>query len=326
MRTRRLATGAPVALVTLLLVLTSLTGLTGTASARSSGSTPVQRLRNARIPASCTHPAARLNGFHRSFGRHGSAQLLVKQAVTARLGGPSGSLTREAIVVPLDCNAGGVGWPQLVMVYGMQGRLLGWVDLGKVRQAQEHETVTEMTQAGAQLQVMYFGTDGCCFSRTTNRGVLGWRNGHVTWHSPSPLTVDFAAGLKHRTPPGPGLVTKPSDAAVWLTPAPRPFRHFIKHRWVRLHNAAGSCSSVVVSVSRYSHKGFASGAEVACGGAAYVWGRDHGRWRPILGFQDVTRCGEPGSLRRQAFTALAVQCLNAQGKVVRLGHWPQSGQ
>jgi len=294
------------------------------APSQAAGITSIAQLRNAPIPASCRHQATTLDGYGKSFGMNGDAQLVTGAARFGHLRGVAGSVA----AVPLSCNAGGVGWPELVLLYGAGKHLLGYVDLAKLPTAQEHEDLVRLRFGKGRIQVRWQGYEGAGSTFTTYRGVIGWKKGHRTWSHTGPMTIDYA---KDRSSYdfGPGIVGSASDARVWLYPAPTAFRTFIRHRWQRVEatNPESICGfHGYVTVDRYSHKGFASGGEGGCGGVAFVWGRVHGTWRVVVGYQDLPSCTSLTKIQRRAFVALAQSCMTKSGGSRHLGHWPSSGQ
>jgi WD40 repeat protein len=90
-------------------------------------------LMSAPVPAACEHAGGNLSyGVQRGLPQyHGSTQLAWLSggsAARARLtafGPLSGNRTQDAATV-LDCNAGGVPWPQIIAFYGPGPTLLGW--------------------------------------------------------------------------------------------------------------------------------------------------------------------------------------------------------
>lgn len=274
-------------------------------------------LANAEIPESCGHPATTLDGYEKDFGQNGFAKLLVNKARTGRLGAERLKTT----VVPLLCTAGGVSWPNLVLLYDATSRLVGAIDLAGERHAQEHLDVKRIRIRNHRAHLTLTGYDGCCFT-TTIRTAKVWRStSSFSWQSSGVLTIDFAHGRGDTTYGGPGIVESATDAAIWLNPAPKKFKRFIARRWKRLLNG---CNAAVY-VDRYSHKGFAIGAETACGGARTVWAQRDGRWRLVLGYQDGPYCYGLTKLQRRALKVLGQSCYDRHFKRHKLGNWPRSG-
>lgn len=295
------------------------------APSQAGGISKVKQLRNAPIPASCGHAATTLDGYSKDFGTYsGSATLLTRQARFGHLKKVKGKVA----AVPMVCNAGGVGWPELILLYAAHKRLIGYVDLGKLSTAQEHEDVQSLRFHHGRIKVRWRGYEGAGSTFTTYRGTIGWKKGRRTWRHTGPLTIDYAKG-RYSYDFGPGIVTAGTDAKTWLSPAPKAFRSFIRHRWNKLAAASGGCPyTPTINVDRYSHKGFASGGEGSCGGAAYVWGRVHGKWRALFGYQDGPYCQGLSKLNRRALHVLGLSCMDTKPPYHShlLGHWPKSGQ
>ena len=117
-------------------------------------------LLKAPIPASCRHPAGRLvsgslplpsslhspsPGFATVLKDKDTRKFLV-QPVTADL---TQDGTSELAGVLL-CSAGGVSWPELILVYITGPKLLGYINLGRVTPA-EHSDVISMDANGGDL-------------------------------------------------------------------------------------------------------------------------------------------------------------------------------
>jgi hypothetical protein len=113
-------------------------------------------LLSAPVPAVCTHKAGKLvNGAQPGIpANHGSMQLAwlgrgarAKAALTA-FGDLSSNRGGDAATV-LDCNAGGVAWPQVIAFYSPGPTLLGWAYLTDFNlpgmHAQENATAWRVT-------------------------------------------------------------------------------------------------------------------------------------------------------------------------------------
>jgi len=281
-------------------------------------------LDDAPIPASCQHAATTLDGTTKDFGEAGFAQLETKYARYGHLKGHRGKVA----VVPLVCSAGGVTWPQYLLLYQKGGRspaLIGTVPLGTKAVDQEHEDVTGMRFSHGKVHVNWHGYDGAGFTIAPYRGTLGWHKRHVTWKHTGPLVIDYATGPSDSDS---GVsVTGAGQARYMLAPAPKPFTSFIQREYDKLAASASGCDGqAAVNVERYSHKGFAVGGEGACGGAAYLWARIGGKWKSILEWQDYPQCDRLTKLQRRGYVATGQACWNAKTQQpVTLGNWPASG-
>jgi hypothetical protein len=300
---------------------------------RQAGVDAVRDLVNAPVPPSCRHPAGRLRGYQRDWGQNpegsdaGSTSLDTKLAVFGDVTGDG----RSDAVVPMACNAGGVSWPEFLLVYGPGTRLEGWYDLADITNSQEHEDVDSLAFRNGGVDVAFRSYEGAAFTMSTYRGRLTATGGKVDFSYDGPLTVDYDSGRSSSGGDsfGPGIVTGLHDASLWLRPAPTDFQDFIESEWSKLEaNNDGCPISPTVLVSRYSHLGFASGDEGSCGGAAYLWYRTSQGWKVLMGYQDGPFCDDVARepTLKAALTALGLSCYSQSGAVQHLGRWPASGE
>ncbi|MBO3746108.1 hypothetical protein J5X84_08535 [Streptosporangiaceae bacterium NEAU-GS5] len=142
----------------------------------------IRDLLRAPVPASCRHKAGRLvaghlplrhpkggadPGFATVLRSHGS-HFLVKPVLA--------DLTHDGkseLSGVLLCSAGGVTWPELVMVYERGPKLLGFVNLGDVTKA-EHSDVTSMSAKHGDLRLTWKSYDGCCFQVHKHSATVHW--------------------------------------------------------------------------------------------------------------------------------------------------------
>lgn len=91
----------------------------------------------------------------------------------------------------------------------------------------------------------------------------------------------------------PVSVRKPADV-VKLEGAPEAFRQYVAGLIDATAEAPldGDCPPVEVSVNVVHPDGYASGAVLACGGAAYMWAERDGVWQRIWGGQDLPACAD----------------------------------
>lgn len=275
---------------------------------------------NVEIPASCGHDPVTLDGHSKDFGTNGFAQLLVGKAKTGRVGPKRKKMT----VVPMLCSAGGVSWPNLVLLYDKDQQLFGAVDLIGERDPQEHLDVQKIRIKKDEARLTLVGYDGCCFTKTLRKAGLSWDNDSFSWWATGALTIDFAHRRSNTELGGPGIIESVEDAGIYLRPAPRAFKKFIERRWKR-YDRQSLCDDTTIYVDRYSHKGAALGAETGCGGARFVWARSKGRWRAVLGYQDGPYCYGLTKLQRRALKVLGQSCYDRHFKRHKLGNWPRSG-
>lgn len=286
--------------------------------------TDPSQLRRLKVPASCGHPAEVIPGTKKDYGSYGGfATVLVEDAVFGDLTGDG----RSDAVVPLLCSAGGVSWPEHLLVYGPGVRLLGSVEVGDAANPQEHADVSELRFDGDTVDVAFTTYEGAGFNVANYRGDLTWTGSRpVLDHGGGPLTVTYT-GDSSGLGIGSGVVTEPDAADLWLRPAPADFRAFVQRLWQE--NDDGPTCPATVSVDRWSHLGFAAGGISTCGGYGAVWARGPGGWEEVLGYQDGPYCDALSDRARDALTALAIPCLDpndvSEGEL--LGEeWPASGE
>lgn len=298
------------------------------ASAASVGITSITQLRNAPIPASCQHKAAHLRNFNATWGMNGSASLDRRHAVFVALGG---NATKYA-VVPLDCNAGGVEWPQLLLVYGAGPRLVGYVELPG---GQEHSDVTAMTASKRSAIVRWESYEGAGFGTTTHRSTLTLTSGKVVLRQPGPLTVDFTTdGLDTTDWAG----NYSGNGSSGLDPVPASLKAFVATRWRTSAKRCGGSGDV--QVLRWSHKGYAVAINNwSCGVPGYeLYQSVSGKWR-IAGMWSYeygvpsVLCAKLTKAQRIGLTAVHGACqippksiYSEVGTARWLGTWPASGQ
>ena len=296
---------------------------------RQGGLSQVHDLLNAPIPASCRHPATLLQGYRRQWGNPadssyaGGADLNTKQVL---FGDVTGDGRSDAVAI-LDCGWIGVGWPELLLVYGPGTHLLGWYDLAKAAPGFEHVDVDGLTARDGGVDVRFRAYQGAGSDIATYRGRLTAPGGTVAFHTDGPLTISYGDGST-----GFANITNSSDVSTRLAPAPKDFQRFIRNEWESIPAASASCpGSPTVWVQRYSHLGFASGGKGdACEGGVVLWYRDSRGWHQLAGpTQDALSCTDvdKNGLLKRAVTALGLPCWDRQApREHQLGTWPDSGE
>lgn len=293
----------------------------------------MSQLRNAPIPASCEHKASRLRGFRRSWGMRGQAQLLVKDAVFAKLGSPRVS----DAVVPMVCGAGNADWPDYLLDYapgpkaGAPARLIGTSWLGNGLPDMEHADLKTLELVNGHITASGVAYNGAGFNLTNWTATVAWAGRRQT--TVRPLTIDYTSDQSRGSATGAALQPGTGGlkyAASTLAPAPADFVTFIKHRYRALNTPKAPCPEVV-NVYHYSHLGFADGAEGSCGGVLAIWAKTGGHWRLLVGFNGDINCAGKGSkdpaLLHRALQVLPVSCATHGGrKFVKLAHWPTSAE
>jgi len=88
----------------------------------------------------------------------------------------TGDGRRDAVVV-MDCNAGGVGWPQWLLLYGPGPKLLGAIDMGKQAPSAEHASVSRLRVIGRTIAVDWSTYEGAGFGTRLWHGTASWSGG-----------------------------------------------------------------------------------------------------------------------------------------------------
>ena len=134
--------------------------------ARTGGVTVRQLRRAAPVPESCGHPETTVHNGTREFGQKGYAALSLRASdlsaspVFADLNGDG---LREAAVV-FGCSAGGVSWPDWLLVYGNGPELLGAISMMELASTQEHASIRDVEVDGNALRLHWVSYDGASFN------------------------------------------------------------------------------------------------------------------------------------------------------------------
>ena len=137
------------------------------------GSQPVatrKSLLRAVAPAMCRHKSGRLVDGKLPVARiqDGFVELVTEiKPVRADLNRDGGTDT----VVVFSCSAGGIGWPNVLAVYGPGTVLLGSVDLGDYVRV-DHSTVESMRVSKSGIEVKWISYSGCCTDEGSWVGTL----------------------------------------------------------------------------------------------------------------------------------------------------------
>jgi hypothetical protein len=148
-------------------------------------------IESAKIPASCNHPAARLKNGVKDFGTRangssrGIAQLESKSLSNAvPIKDPIHALQRGTSslgayeVVPINCTAGNVGWPDVISLYNKKGTILASIDLGQISK-QEHASVTAVSLRANHFRAHWDAYDGANFHLHHEAATFTMRHGKL---------------------------------------------------------------------------------------------------------------------------------------------------
>lgn len=203
-RLRTAGTAWPALLtVCLALALVVLPAATAQAKAR-----PVRAkdLLSAPIPAACTHPAGRLkNGSLPGLGpSEGFATIDItgRTTVPPAIGDVTGDGVADAVAM-LHCSAGGVDWPQILLLYTSGTKLLASVDLSNLTPA-EHAAPVLLRISKRAVIVEWQTHDGCCSNSRFWGATFRWQPGKL-----------LAKGLHRATPAG-GSAGAAKVAKAWF--------------------------------------------------------------------------------------------------------------
>jgi hypothetical protein len=133
------------------------------ATSVSKSTMTISDLPHSVVPGNCTMPRQRLS-HNQTARKYLPAQGWIN---LVRPGRPIYAHLRPAstnVVATYGCTAGGVGWPQVIVAYSHDGRLIDGLDLGRVRH-QEHAEVTGWRAVGHSVRLHWISYDGCCFDK-----------------------------------------------------------------------------------------------------------------------------------------------------------------
>ena len=136
-------------------------------------------LASAEVPARCDMPKQTLiNGATDPSFSPRSGWLILDDGVGPIAADLNGDGNQE-LVVRFGCTAGGVGWPELLLVYTPGPRLLGYVDLAEFSQ-REHSYVTSWSPGSGAIGVVWQSYDGAGSGIEHIQGMLTADDDHVT--------------------------------------------------------------------------------------------------------------------------------------------------
>jgi hypothetical protein len=151
-------------------------------------------LLGAEIPATCEHaPGALVDGRLPGLAAtEGYAEIGTGLTGTGTSDGVPPAFTDvtgdgiDDAVAVLGCSAGGVSWPDVVLLYGPGTALLGAIDLYDVTPA-EHATIESLTVADVGVRAVWTTYDGCCADPVRWTALLRWDGGALEATGLAPL-------------------------------------------------------------------------------------------------------------------------------------------
>jgi hypothetical protein len=132
------------------------------------------------VPGNCAMPRQRLSH------NHTARRYLPKQGWInlVRPGKPIYAHLRPAstnVVATYGCTAGGVGWPQMIVAYSHDGRLIDGLDLYRIGH-QEHAEVTGWRAVGHSVRLHWISYEGCCYHKHRYSSRLTLSQGQLVLH------------------------------------------------------------------------------------------------------------------------------------------------
>jgi hypothetical protein len=77
------------------------------------------------------------------------------------------------LLAQYGCGAGGVSWPEVLVLYSRTNRLMATVQLARYAPASEHAQVDSWRAiSGHRVSVSWRSYDGCCFDIRSHRSTL----------------------------------------------------------------------------------------------------------------------------------------------------------
>ena len=130
-------------------------------------------LRSAEVPANCGLPAQRLINGRTTQGAPGGGWLGDESAQVDMAG-----LGYRQALTTYGCHAGGVTWPETLILVGDGGTLLAHFDLGDLGQ-REHADVASLRVEGNHVVATWNAYEGCCFYVTEHRSEITYQDGQL---------------------------------------------------------------------------------------------------------------------------------------------------
>ena len=163
----------------------------------SNGGVNLRQLRGpAAVPASCGHPATLVRNGTRDFGIDGYASLTLRRndfqagPVFADL---TGDGLREGAVV-FGCSAGGVSWPDSLLIYTNGPELVAAFSLSEQPSTQMHATISRLELRGSTIQLHWTSYEGAGFNPRYLTGTVRLGGGVFRLFDVRPDPARFAIG------------------------------------------------------------------------------------------------------------------------------------
>ena len=150
-------------------------------------------LRTAEVPADCRLPAQRLVDGKTTQGSPGGGSINTgpEKVGFADFAG----LGYKQALTEYGCGAGGVGWPETLVLIGAGGKLLSSFGLSQLA-AVEHSNVTKVSVSGNAAGVAWDSYEGAGFEMVHHQAQVTYSNGqlvvtnHVATYSPEAVADD----------------------------------------------------------------------------------------------------------------------------------------
>ena len=134
--------------------------------------TPRQRLANVIVPAYCRMPAQRLHN-----GQTAAKYLPASGGIEFRYAAAPISVhlgtSGTQLLAQYRCGAGGVSWPEVLVLYSSTNRFMSSVQLARYAPVSEHVQVDSWRAiSGHRVSVSWRSYDGCCYNIRRHRSTL----------------------------------------------------------------------------------------------------------------------------------------------------------
>lgn len=162
---------------------------------RQPSAVTIETLRSAEVPANCRLPAQRLVGGATTKGGPGGGYLLFTRFNGSRnyeFGDFAQRGYQQALAV-YGCTAGGVSWPDVLVLIGSRGSLLGSFDLANLNGGHEHADVNEFVVMGNSVVVYWMEYEGAGFETKSHVSLAAYYHGRLTVSEWSPPPVQIAS-------------------------------------------------------------------------------------------------------------------------------------